>query len=91
MNREGHAGCAGCIWSREYGPESDSVICSICSKNGHCYFDAGENRFSLQMPYIQHVQHGGEKNAARIGAMSADEPLRTVTALPKGGGHRSGR
>lgn len=45
-----------------------------------------ENRFSLQMPFIQHVQHGGEKNAARIGAMPADEPLRTVTAYPKGGG-----
>lgn len=45
-----------------------------------------ENRFSLQLPLIQHMQHGGEKNSARVGVMPADEPLRTVTALPKGGG-----
>lgn len=45
-----------------------------------------ENRFSLQVPFIQHVQHGGAKNGNRVGAMPADEPLRTITALPKGGG-----
>lgn len=45
-----------------------------------------ENRFSLQMPYIQHVQHGGKPNDNRTGCMSADDPMRTITAFPKGGG-----
>ena len=33
-------------------------------------------------PFIQHVQHGGR---GRCGVMPADEPLRTITAYPKGG------
>lgn len=33
-------------------------------------------------PFIQHVQH----SKASGGVMSADEPLRTITAQPKGGG-----
>lgn len=65
-------------------------------KGGDCFRGRGvdaplptqttENRFSLQMPFIQHVQHGGAKNENRVGAMPADEPLRTITAQPKGGG-----
>lgn len=45
-----------------------------------------ENRFSLIAPYLQHVQHGGAKNANRVGGMPIDEPCRTITAQPKGGG-----
>lgn len=36
----------------------------------------------LVMPYVQHVQHSSKPN----GTMPADEPLRTITAHPKGGG-----
>ena len=35
------------------------------------------------VPFIQHVQHGGNGKA---GVMSAADPLRTITAYPKGGG-----
>lgn len=34
------------------------------------------------VPFVQHVQHGSAPN----GTMPADDPLRTVTAHPKGGG-----
>jgi DNA (cytosine-5)-methyltransferase 1 len=41
-----------------------------------------ENRFGLVQPFIQHIQHASKIN----GTMPADEPLRTITATPKGGG-----
>lgn len=41
-----------------------------------------ENRFGLVTPFIQHIQHASNEN----GTMPAGEPLRTVTATPKGGG-----
>ena len=34
------------------------------------------------VPFVQHVQHGSAKH----GVMPADEPMRTITAWPKGGG-----
>lgn len=34
------------------------------------------------VPFVQHIQHGGAKH----GVMPANEPLRTITAWPKGGG-----
>ncbi len=37
---------------------------------------------ALVVPYIQHIQHGSSSG----GVMPADEPMRTVTATPKGGG-----
>lgn len=43
---------------------------------------ASRDAHGLVMPFIQHVQHG----SAPGGVMPADEPLRTVTAHPKGGG-----
>jgi DNA (cytosine-5)-methyltransferase 1 len=47
---------------------------------------ADGNRFGLAVatlaPFIQHVQHGGK---GRAGVMPANEPLRTITAYPKGG------
>lgn len=43
---------------------------------------AGGTHHALTMPFLQHVQHSMAKN----GTMPADEPLRTVTAQPKGGG-----
>lgn len=36
----------------------------------------------LVAPFVQHCQHG----SAKYGVMPADEPLRTITAQPKGGG-----
>ncbi len=45
-----------------------------------------ENRCAMVTPYLQHVQHGGKPNDNRTGCMSADDPMRTITALPKGGG-----
>ena len=42
---------------------------------------AGATRFGLVAPFIQHVQH-----STANGAMPPGEPLRTVTATPKGGG-----
>lgn len=43
---------------------------------------AARDAHGLVMPFVQHVQHG----SAPGGVMPADEPLRTVTAHPKGGG-----
>jgi DNA (cytosine-5)-methyltransferase 1 len=40
-----------------------------------------ENRFGLVAPYLQHMQHSKAKN----GTMPAAEPMRTITAYPKGG------
>lgn len=39
-------------------------------------------KHGLVVPYVQHIQHASNKN----GTMPIDEPLRTVTAQPKGGG-----
>lgn len=43
---------------------------------------AARDAHGLVMPFIQHVQHG----SAPGGVMPADEPMRTVTEHPKGGG-----
>jgi DNA (cytosine-5)-methyltransferase 1 len=40
------------------------------------------NTRAVVTPFLQHVQHSKAKN----GVMPADEPLRTITAAPKGGG-----
>ena len=42
---------------------------------------AGGNKFAVAAPMIQHVAHTSKKQ----GCMPADEPLRTITARPKGG------
>jgi DNA (cytosine-5)-methyltransferase 1 len=39
-------------------------------------------RHGLVVPFIQHVQHSSLSN----GTMPGDEPLRTITSYPKGGG-----
>lgn len=41
-----------------------------------------ENRFALVTPFLQHMQHSKAKN----GTMPIGEPMRTITATPKGGG-----
>ncbi len=43
---------------------------------------AARDAHGLVMPHFTHVQH----SSAKFGAMPADEPMRTVTAQPKGGG-----
>lgn len=43
---------------------------------------AARDAHALVTPFIQHVQHGSAVN----GTMPADEPIRTITATPKGGG-----
>jgi len=40
------------------------------------------NHEAIVTPFLQHVQHASKAN----GCMPADDPLRTITAQPKGGG-----
>jgi len=54
------------------------------SKGIQRYVVEAAEPFVVQMstPFIQHIQHGSAPN----GVMPADEPMRTITAYPKGGG-----
>ena len=60
------------------GRPADWPLSTICQSGSHQQLAE-----ATLTPFIQHVQHGGR---GRAGVMSADEPLRTVTAYPKGGG-----
>ncbi|UQZ90730.1 hypothetical protein C4J81_16565 [Deltaproteobacteria bacterium Smac51] len=60
------------------GRPADWPLSTICLTGSHQQL--AEARL---MSFIQHVQHGGR---GRAGVMPADEPLRTITANPKGGG-----
>jgi len=61
-------------------PRCGSVVEPLCTVT------AEGNRFGLAVakvaPFIQHVQHSSRGPA---GVMPADDPLRTITAYPKGG------
>ncbi len=58
------------------GQHVESPLLTITQKNGFALATAHA------APFVQHVQH----SKAPGGVMPADEPLRTITAQPKGGG-----
>lgn len=58
------------------GQHIESPLLTITQKNGFVLASAHA------VPFVQHVQH----SKASGGVMPADEPLRTITAQPKGGG-----
>ena len=58
------------------GQHVDSPLLTITQKNGFALATAHA------VPFVQHMQH----SKAPGGVMPADEPLRTITAQPKGGG-----
>ncbi|OSQ38987.1 DNA cytosine methyltransferase [Thalassospira mesophila] len=63
-----------------YGPKREGETRGIDMRNP-LPTQTAANRFGLVQPFIQHVQHSSSG-----GVMPANEPLRTVTATPKGGG-----
>lgn len=60
------------------GRAADWPMSTICQTGSHQQLVE-----AALSPFIQHVQHGG---LGRGGVMPANEPLRTITAYPKGGG-----
>jgi len=79
--------------TRRFVLEAEEPFIVVCNHGGDGFrgqdlkeplhtVTASRDATGLVIPFVKHVQHSSAKN----GTMSAEEPLRTVTAHPKGGG-----
>ncbi|MEZ6852075.1 DNA cytosine methyltransferase [Halodesulfovibrio aestuarii] len=76
-------------WAKEHGkgipkrPLAEKTMCRVArGVQKFVINDPDPFIVNSHTPFIQHVQHSSAVN----GVMAADEPMRTITATPKGGG-----